>query len=654
MMADAGVRVVLTQERLAARLPTGAWEMVRLDADWPRIASLAGDAGDAGRGSAPAAATALPALALPQSPAYVIYTSGSTGSPKGVVVPHAALVNYVTAAIAGYGLAAGERVLQFASISFDTSAEEIYPCLAAGGTLVLRDDAMIGSFDGFVRALARLRIDVLDLPTAYWHELAGELEAHDELALPESLRLLIIGGEEALAGRLAAWRRRVGARVRLVNTYGPTEATIVSTSHDLTGEPAAEPPAAVAIGRAVPNARTCVLGSHLQLLPAGIDGELYVGGAGLARGYLGRPELTAERFVPDPFAPHDGVEAGARLYRTGDLARLLPDGTLLFRGRADHQVKIRGFRVELGEIEAALRRQPAVREAVVALDGGAAQPRLVAWVVPAAPAAPPAAGVLRAALAAALPAHMVPAAFVVLDALPLTPSGKVDRRALLAPGPTRGALAEGFRAPRNPVQEVLTELWSELLGVESIGVDDDFFKLGGHSLLVAKLAARVRQAFGVELSLVEVFKQPTVEALAAAIESAEQGGAGAGLPRLPPIVRAARELPIPLSFPQERVWFLDQLAAGGSVAYNFQVTLWLAGPLDPAALRATLGEIVRRHEVLRTGFPAMAGQPVQVIHPAGPVDLPLVDLVTLHENALRALGLRAPPECASSGRTASA
>ncbi|HEY0512064.1 MAG TPA: amino acid adenylation domain-containing protein [Thermoanaerobaculia bacterium] len=610
MLADSGARVLLTQEHLADRLPETAARIVLLDADWPGI-----EAGTGGPAAVPSP---------PQTPAYVIYTSGSTGRPKGVLVPHSALAGYVRSAAAEHGIGPSDRVLQFASISFDTSAEEIYPCLISGGTLVLRDDAMIGSLDGFLRELERLRITALDLPTAYWHELAVEIDAQG-LDVPAGLRLVIIGGEEALAERLAAWRRRVGEQVRLVNTYGPTEATIVTTQLDLTAARGSVPPSRIAIGRAVSNARTFVLGRRMELLPAGVDGELYLGGSGLARGYLGRPDLTAERFVPDPFAPEDGAAAGERLYSTGDLVRLLPDGALEFRGRADNQVKVRGFRIELGEIEAALRRASGVRDAVVALHGESTEKRLVAWVVPAEAGALQT-GELRASLKEALPDYMIPAAFVVLESLPLTPSGKVDRRALPAPDQSRPDVDAGYAAPRNPVQEVLAELWSELLGVERVGIDDDFFQLGGHSLLVAKLAARIRQVFGVELSLVAVFKKPTVAELADAVERAERGSAGSELPDLPPIERAPRDRPIPLSFPQERVWFLDQLSAGGNIAYNFQVTIWLKGALDVAALHRTLTEIVRRHEVLRTSFPAVDGQPVQVIHPAGPVDLPVLDL----------------------------
>jgi amino acid adenylation domain-containing protein len=737
MMADSGLSVVLSQRRLAERLGLSSLvqarpvQVVHLDAGelapgdphaggtGPAAARAAAATAAAATAAGATAAAASPGpaglerRAVPENPAYVIYTSGSTGRPKGVLVPHAALVNYVRHAAAEYGIGPGGRVLQFASIGFDTSAEEIYPCLAAGATLVLRDEAMIGSADRFLGELRRLRIGVADLPTAYWHELAAEMDERG-LDPPEELRLVIIGGEEALAGRLAAWRRRVGVRVRLVNTYGPTEATIVTTSCDLTAGPAgrvdqvlaaaaggpggqaprapralsgageqapaalalpSEPggrapvapeppsgpggpppraPARLPIGRAVPGARTYVLDRRLDLLPAGIDGELCIGGAGLARGYLGRPDLTAERFVPDPFAPADGAAAGERLYRTGDLARLLPDGTLEFRGRADTQVKVRGFRVELGEIEAALRRLPEVREAAAALDGEPGAQRLVAWVAVeeargagdagaagAAVAAGPAraaggagaagagtagAAALRAALERSLPGYMIPAAFVVLPALPRTPSGKLDRRALPAPDAASGDLAADYAAPRGPVEEVAAGFFAELLGVERAGAGDDFFKLGGHSLLVAKLVARVRQAFGVELSLPEVFNQPTVAGLAAAIAGADRDRTGGGLPELPPIRRAPRDRPIPLSFPQERVWFLDRLTPGGNVAYNFQVTIWLRGPLDAAVLRRALTEIVRRHEVLRTSFPAVDGQPVQVVHPPGPVALPVVDL----------------------------
>ncbi len=588
MLEDSGARVLLTPESLT---------------------DLAGD----GEGDEPELTTPEP---LPGNGAYVIYTSGSTGRPKGVLVSHAALVSYVASVGEDAGIGAGDRVLQFASMSFDTSAEEIYPCLTRGATLVLRDDEMVGSLQRFAREVGNRGVTVLDLPTAYWHELVAEMELG--LEMPASLRLVILGGEQVQRDRLDAWRLRVGDRIRLVNTYGPTEATIVATRRGLNGP--RDFPAEVPIGRPVPGARVHVVSRGLELLPAGLEGELVIGGAGLARGYLGRPDLTAERFVPDPFAG----SAGERLYRTGDLARRLSTGELEFRGRVDHQVKVRGFRIELGEIEAALRALPAVREAVVVAreaQGGGKQ--LFAYVIPREGGAPGTVQ-LRAELKERLPDHMVPAGFAFLPELPLTPSGKVDRRAVaqLPAEEGRPALDVELATPRNPVEEVLCGIWSDLLGIERVGIHDDFFQLGGHSLLVARLASRVRQAFDAELSMVEIFKHPTVAEMAAAIER----GQAQDVPALPPIRRAPRDRPIPLSFPQERVWFLDKLSVGGNLAYNFQVTIRFVGPLDVAVLHRTLNEIVRRHEVLRTSFPEVGAQPVQVIHPAGPVDLPIVDL----------------------------
>jgi amino acid adenylation domain-containing protein len=458
-----------------------------------------------------------PLPGMPANTAYVIYTSGSTGRPKGVLVSHAALVSYVRGAGEDAGIGAGDRVLQFASMSFDTSAEEIYPCLTRGATLVLRDDAMAGPPEGFLREVERLGITVLDLPTAYWHELVDGLAAQD-LEWPACARLVILGGEQARADRLDVWRQRVGEGSRLLNTYGPTEATIVTTRRELNGP--CDFPGAVPIGRPVPGARVHVVSRGLELLPAGLDGELVIGGAGLARGYLGRPDLTAERFVPDPFAG----SPGERLYRAGDLARWLPAGELEFRGRTDHQVKVRGFRVELGEIEAALRRLAGVRDAAVVVR----EERIVAYVVPAGEPAPSAME-LRAGLKELLPDYMVPAAFVTLEALPLTPSGKIDRRALsamAAPSVARPALDPDSARPRHPMEELLAGIWSDLLGAIDVAPHDSFFDLGGHSLLATRMISRVRTVLGVELPMRAIFDQPTLAGFAALAERARQGDAG--------------------------------------------------------------------------------------------------------------------------------
>ncbi|MEA2563044.1 MAG: hypothetical protein QOH06_4548 [Acidobacteriota bacterium] len=611
MLEDSGARVLLTQERLLGRLPVHGAEVVLLDAQMDDVQPLSEDV-EMGR------------------LAYVIYTSGSTGRPKGVLVPHATLAHYVEGAAQAFGIVPKDRVLQFASISFDTSGEEIYPCLTRGATLVLRDDEMVASLERFAREVGNLGVTVLDLPTAYWHEIVAEME--QGLELPASLRLVILGGEQAQRDRLDSWRERVGDRIRLLNTYGPTETTIVTTRRELA---AADFSGDVPIGRPIEDARAYVAGPAQELLPEGLEGELLIGGLGVTRGYLGRPELTAERFVPDAYSR----EPGARLYRTGDLVRLLPGGDIQFRGRTDNQVKVRGYRIELGEIEAALRAVATVRDAVVvAQEARGGGKRLVAWVVPEEGNAPTV-GELRSALQEALPEYMMPSVFSFLDELPRTPSGKVDRRAVarMEADEVRADLGIDFAAPRNHVEEMLVGIWADLLGVERVGIHDDFFQLGGHSLLVAKLASRVRQSFHVELPMVEVFKKPTVADLAEAVVRAEKAG---DVPELPPIRRAPRDRPIPLSFPQERVWFLDQLSVGGNIAYNFNVTIWFRGPLDVDALHRTLEEIVRRHEVLRTSFPAVDGRPVQVIMPAGPIALPVIDLRGVPAEERRAVSER--------------
>lgn len=503
MLREAHVAVLLTQASMAEAFAAEGRTVIALDADWPAIAT------------ASAAPASLDNLA---TAAYVIFTSGSTGAPKGVVIPHHALASYTLAARDAYGFGPGDRVLQFASLSFDASAEEIFPTLISGGTLVLRTDAQIASPAGFFQSCADWGLTVLDLPTAYWHELSSALP--DQLAQLAGVRLLIIGGERALPTQFAAWRSAV-PHLRLVNTYGPTEATIVATAYEQAGTAVLD--GEVPIGRPVRNARAYVLDEALRPLPVGIVGELYLGGAGIADGYLGHPRLTAERFLPDPF----GTAPGARLYRTGDLARYRPDGVLLYAGRADQQVKIRGFRVEPGEIEALLRSHPAVRDAaVVAREDGTTQRRLVAYAVPAAwPAGGAMAldgllGELRALLAERLPDYMVPAALLPIEALPLTTNGKLDLRALPDASGGRLGLRQPYLAPRTPVEQMLVELWSALMHVEatSVGVHDSFFELGGHSLLVAQAIHQIDELFAIQMPLRVIFDTPTIAQLAITIE----------------------------------------------------------------------------------------------------------------------------------------
>jgi amino acid adenylation domain-containing protein len=502
MLEDSGAPVLLTQEGLAGRWAGAAGDrrVVLLDgAEWMDEAP-----------------TTLDLDLLPQSPAYVIYTSGSTGKPKGVAVEHRSLTNYVLGAVSAYGIEPEDRVLQFASISFDTSAEEIYPCLTRGAALVLRDESMLGSAADFLRACGELGITILDLPTAFWHEMVARLE-QEPAAFPAALRLIILGGERVLPERLAAWHalgKALGIRgIRLLNTYGPTEATIVATRCDL--PPDLTVPGEVPIGRPVPGGRAFVVDPHLELTPPGVSGELGLGGSGLARGYLGRPDLTAERFVPDPWTD----EPGARLYRTGDLVRRLSSGDLEFQGRIDDQVKIRGFRVELREIETALRRHREVADAVViAREDTPGDRRLAAYLIAREPSNPPAASDLRAFLKESLPDYMLPAAFVFLPVFPRTPSGKVDRRSLPEPDRQRPETDREYVPPATAAEETVAAVWAKVLGLDRVSVTDNFFELGGHSLLLPQVLHQLRAAFQVEIPLRTLFTEPTVEGQALAVE----------------------------------------------------------------------------------------------------------------------------------------
>ncbi|CAG0937720.1 enterobactin synthetase component F [Thermoflexales bacterium] len=440
----------------------------------------------------------------PNELVYIIYTSGSTGQPKGVMIPQRALVQYATAAIQHFALTPADGVLQFASISFDAAAEEIYPTLLCGARLILRTEPMLDSPQTFWQTCATYGLSVLDLPTAFWHTLVAQEETVGQ-DLPDDLRLIILGGEAAQPDMVARWFELAPSRVRLVNTYGPTETTIVATLSNLTPHAAQAP-----IGRPITNTQGYVLDVGLQPAPIGVPGELYIGGAGLAHGYLQRPELTAAAFIPDPF----GQVPGARLYKTGDLVRYLPDGQLQFMGRVDQQVKVRGFRVELREIEAVLQQQPAIREALVVVHQIADDKRLVAYLVPR--TTPLDMTELRRNLLTRLPEYMVPAAFVVLDALPLTTSGKVDRRAL--PAPDFSAPRQNYAPPETPVEEKLIKLWAEVLPAKQIGIHDNFFEVGGHSLLAAQIIHRINRTFQLDLPMRSLFEEPTVAGLGLLIE----------------------------------------------------------------------------------------------------------------------------------------
>jgi amino acid adenylation domain-containing protein/non-ribosomal peptide synthase protein (TIGR01720 family) len=546
----------------------------------------------------------------PQMLAYVIYTSGSTGRPKGVQVGHRSLVNMLHSRQTMAPLSASDRVLQLRPISFDASLVEILEVLVAGACLVVAPAEEAGDTVALTESCRRHGVTSLDLGPSLMTQLFREGSG---IGACQSLRRITAGGE-MLSGALrdAVFQH---LQVDLLNCYGPTETTVqVSSYRCRPGDEQTTAP----IGRPFFNTELHILDQSLHPAPCGLPGELYIAGEGLARGYLGRPRLTAERFLPNPFCGRPG----ARMYRSGDLARYLDDGNIELLGRTDLQVKIRGVRVELGEIEAALLQLPAVTAcAVSAREDRLGDQRLVAYIV---------AGErletadLRRLLARTLPAALVPSLLVQLDALPVTATGKIDRRRLPAPEPDRQAIGE-LVAPRTPLERRLAEIWTELLDIDRIGVHDSFFDLGGHSLLATMLVSRVRTACAVELPLQALFEASTIAELALHVGALQRGAQASQAPRLTAVDHGGEA---PLSFAQERIWFLDQLEPGSN-AYLIPTALRLQGPVDVRLLEQVLSTLVRRHQILRTSFVKVDGRPLQVIHEASPWHLPVEDLSQL-------------------------
>ena len=573
MLADARVDVLVTRTALRDRLPPAPARIVCLDADGPAIARHP---------------TAAPALALcPQNTAYVIYTSGSSGVPKGVSGPHGAIANRILAQRKIAPFADNDVCCQRTSISFVDSIFETLGPLCMGRPLLVVSNAASADADQLTSIIEREHITRLVTVPSLAMMLLSEPNFTRRLA---RLSTWTLSGEAMDRDLLLRLLDSIPACC-FTNLYGSSEVAADATWYNLLDRTERVP-----IGRPLPNYRVYVLDGGLEPVPAGVAGELYIAGAGLARGYLGRPGLTAERFVADRFGP-----AGGRMYRTGDLARWRSDGVLEFLGRADDQVKLRGFRIEPGEIEAALTQHPDVGQAaVIAREDQAGDKRLVAYVVAASGRVVDAAA-LRADLAQRLPDYMVPSAFVLLDRLPLTPNGKLDRRALPAPDFT--GVSEP-RAPRTPQEEILCGLFAEVLGLERVGPDDNFFALGGHSLLAMRLISRIRATLDVEVTIRALFEAPTVEALAKRLDDGEAAR--------PALHRRPRPAELPLSFAQRRLWFLDRLE-GRSATYTIPFALRLTGALDQAALEAALGDLVERHESLRTIFPDTLGVPRQLI-----------------------------------------
>lgn len=599
LMQDAQMLLLLTQDQLRTRLPEQTGRVIAVNGEWDALAQES---------------TRNPVSGVkPAHLAYLIYTSGSTGKPKGAMNSHRAICNRLLWMQDAYQLQPADHVLQKTPFSFDVSVWEFFWPLLTGAQLVLarsgghRDSAYL------VQLIKEKQVTVLHfVPSMLCHFLEER-----EVSECESLRLVICSGE-ALAYEVQQrfFERLPG--IGLHNLYGPTEAAVDVTAWACERESERK---IVPIGLPIANISIYVLDKQLNPVPIGVPGELHIGGVGVGRGYYNRPELTAEKFIPNPFSR----EPGARLYKTGDLVRYLPGGIIEYLGRNDAQIKIRGFRIELGEIETVLNGHPGVRACtVLAREDVPGDKRLVAYVVVQQEWSLSSED-LQCFIKGILPDYMVPAAFVFLEALPLSPNGKLDRRVLPAPDRTRPLQEVPFVAPRDLIEEMLTDIWSHVLGVERVGIHDDFFALGGHSLLATQVISRIRNTFGVALPLLTLFEAPTVAGLVRHIKASQQGTHELSMPSLLP---ASRSEYLPLSFTQQRLWFFDQLEPSNPV-YNISGAVRLHGSLDIRAVEQSINEVVRRHEILRTTFVTVDGRPLQVIAPALTVPLPVMDLQAL-------------------------
>ncbi len=600
MVTKSRAPVLLTQKKSIDGLPSTRARIVCLDTDWEQIAS--GPAHD------------LSAPYRPEDLCYVIFTSGSTGQPKAAALEHRALANLILWQLEQQPDYRAGRTLQFASLSFDASFQEMFSTWCCGGTLVLVADDVRRDAPALLDFLIDHKIERLFLPFVALHHLAEVAESSG--TYPTSLREVLPSGEQLqITPAISNLFKRLDGCV-MQNLYGPTETHVV-TAYTL-GPAVDDWPVLPPIGRAISNCQLYVLDGQLRPVPIGVRGELYIGGICLARGYLHDAERTAERFV------NVSIDGGppSRLYRTGDMVRYLDDGNIEFLGRADHQVKIRGFRVELAEIEAVLSRHVDVADAAVVVRGeGVEDKQLVAYVVTT-PGCTSSPNDWIGFLKAQLPEYMLPAYFVTLDALPLTPTGKVDRRSLPAPNPEDMRAEESYVAPRSATEEVLVGIWSEVLGQPKIGVQDDFFHRGGHSLLATQLMSRVYHVFGVKLPVRLLFQSPTLAEMAIAVDAARRADETcAALP----IERIDRDCDLPLSFAQQRLWLLEQLE-GATSTYTIPAALRLKGKLKTDVLQRSLQELVRRHESLRTTFESVDGVPRQKIHEDSSLRIAEIDL----------------------------
>jgi amino acid adenylation domain-containing protein/thioester reductase-like protein/FkbM family methyltransferase len=586
MLEDTQAKVLLTQRSLLDRLPPNQAQLVFLDTDAKVISQYSQDN--------------LVSAVQANNLVYIIYTSGSTGQPKGIAMNQLALCNLILWHSDNLKIARGAKTLQFASINFDVSFQEIFTTWCSGGTLFLIAEELRHDTSALLGILQEKAIQRMFLPVVGLQQLA-EFTVGSEL-INTHLREIITSGEQLqITPAISQWLSQL-SDCTLHNHYGPSESHLVA-NFTLDNSVETWPPRPP-IGRAIANTQIYILDQYLQPVPVGVPGELHIGGVSLARGYFNRSELTQEKFIPNPFEK----SGESRLYKTGDLARYLLDGNIEYLGRIDNQVKIRGFRIELGEIEAVLSQHSDVQaNCAIAREDHPGHKRLVAYIVPQ-PKVTPKITELRSFLKSKLPEYMVPAAFVILESLPLTPNGKVDRRALPAPDLDYDLL-DKYLAPRTPMEEILTLIWTQVLKVGQVGIHDNFFELGGHSLLATQLISRIRTSFKVELPLRSIFATPTIAELSHNIQRLQQQDLEISAP---PILPRGENAEIPLSFAQQRLWFLDQLEPNSS-SYNFPVGLRLVGTVNVAALEQSLIEIIHRHEALRTNFVSVDGQLKQII-----------------------------------------
>jgi amino acid adenylation domain-containing protein len=587
ILEDAQVSVLLTQTSLVEVMPQHKAQVVCLDTHWHYIAQQSQEN--------------LFCKLTPDNLAYVIYTSGSTGKPKGVQIPHSALSNFLYSMMQTPGLTHKDTLLAVTTYSFDIAALELFLPIIVGGRLVIASREVASDGTQLSAKLTDSKATVIQATPATWQLLLTAGWSGNE-------QLKILCGGEALPGKLA--NELLHRCASLWNMYGPTETTIWSAASQVETDSTIIP-----ISHAIANTQLYILDQYSQLVPVGVAGELHIGGDGLARGYFNRSDLTAEKFIPNPFS-----KKATRLYKTGDLARYLPNGEIEYISRIDHQVKLRGFRIELGEIEAVISQHPTVRETVAVIGNDLRDSQIiVAYVVPQIEQTltiPE----LRSFLESKLPSYMIPGAFVILEALPLTPNGKVDRKTLPALDTIRPEFEETFVAPQTLIEKQLAIIWMQVFDLEKIGINDNFFELGGHSLLATQVTSRINKIFDVELPLRQFFELQTIAKIAKSIEDKKLVAKST-----PPIERVSREIELPLSFAQQRLWFLNQLDPK-SYIYNGSSAILLQGSLNVTALEQSINEIVRRHEILRTCFHIINGQPVQIIVPALEIPLPIVDL----------------------------